>query len=88
MSEPVAVQALTGDVVLVRGLGAASSPYLAQVTGSRLGRLVVERADGRPSGPVAARDVLCVYKSAGPPTGSALAPTERRRPTAQLKLEL
>lgn len=81
------VHAVTGDVVLVRGLGAASS-YLAQVTGTRLGRLVVERADGRAAGPVALRDVLCVYKAAGPPATGGLAPTERRRPTAQMKLEL
>lgn len=87
MSAPADVQAVPGDVVLVRGLGASSS-FLAQVTGSRLGRLVVERADGRSCGPVAARDVLCVYKPAGPPTGGSLAPTERRRPTAQMKLEL
>lgn len=86
MSEAAAVQVVAGDVVLVRGLGSAS-PYLAQVTGSRLGRLVVERADGRSAGPVAVRDVLCVYKPAGPPSGTDVAPTERRRPTAQMKLE-
>ncbi|MTD46726.1 hypothetical protein GKE82_21145 [Conexibacter sp. W3-3-2] len=87
MSETGEVEVRSGDVVLVRGLGAAA-PYLAQVTGSRLGRLVVERADGRAAGPVALRDVLCVYKPAGAPSSGGLAPTERRRPTAQMKLEL
>ena len=71
----------TGDLVRLR---TASGNTIAIVRGARLGRLVVERFDGKPQGPVVLRDVLEVYKSAGAP---AAAPgTEPLRPTAQLKL--
>jgi hypothetical protein len=77
------VEIEVGDVVLIRGAGGR---YHAVVSGARLGRLVVERCDGRPSAPVALRDVLTVFKEAGAP-GSVERP-ERVRPTAQLKLDL
>ena len=71
----------TGDVVRLRtGSGSA----FAVVRGSRLGRLVVERCDGKAQGPVLLRDVLEVFKPAGRP---ATAPdTEPMRPSPQLKL--
>lgn len=78
----------TGDVVLARGGGLPVVQFYAVVTGSRLGRLTVERCDGRPSGPLSLRDVVCVYRAAGAPAASSIEPTQRRRPTAQLKLEL
>jgi hypothetical protein len=72
-----------GDVVLVRGV---TGRFHAVVTGVRLGRLAVRRCDGRPSGPLSPRDVVEIYKPAGPPT----APPQARplRPTAQLRLDL
>ena len=71
----------TGDVVRLR-TGAGST--FAVVRGARLGRLVVERCDGKPQGPVVLRDVVEVYKSAGRPTSGP--DTELLRPSAQLKL--
>jgi hypothetical protein len=73
-----------GDVVLARG---ATGQFHAVVAGIRLGRLAVERCDGRPSGPLSPRDVVTVYKAAGAP-GAELPPVPRLRPTAQLKLDL
>ena len=72
-----------GDVVVARGAGGR---FHAVVTGVRLGRLVVERCDGRPSGPLAVRDVLTVFKEAGPPGGEPRG--ARLRPSGQLKLDL
>lgn len=73
-----------GDVVLARG---TTGRFHAIVSGVRLGRLVVERCDGRPAGPLSPRDVVTVYKAAGPPdVESRTAP--RLRPSAQLKLDL
>lgn len=72
-----------GDVVLARG---ASGRFHAVVAGVRLGRLVVERCDGRPAGPLSPRDVLNVYKPSGPPEHEPR--TAPLRPTAQLKLDL
>jgi len=77
-----------GDIVLARGGGVPGVQFHAVVTGARLGRLVVERCDGRPAGPLALRDVVQVYKAVGAPGPSTVDPAERRRPTAQLKLEL
>jgi len=73
-----------GDVVLAQGSGGR---FHAVVTGVRLGRLAVDRCDGRAQAPVSSRDVLCVFKPAGRPDG---APREggRLRPTAQLRLDL
>jgi hypothetical protein len=72
-----------GDVVLARG---ATGRFHAVVSGVRLGRLVVERCDGRPAGPLSPRDVLSVYKAAGPPETE---PRVRRlRPSGQLRLDL
>ena len=73
------------DLVLVDG---PAGRFHALVTGVRLGRLVVERCDGRPAGPVSPRQVVEVYKPAGAPDGAAPAPGARLRPTAQLKLDL
>jgi hypothetical protein len=71
----------TGDLVRVR---TGSGNAFALVRGTRLGRLVVERLDGKPQGPVVLRDVVEVFKSAGRP---AAAPgTELLKPSAQLKL--
>jgi hypothetical protein len=71
----------TGDLVRLR---TGSGNAFAIVRGARLGRLVVERCDGKPQGPVVLRDVIEVYKSAGRPlTGPE---TEQLRPSAQLKL--
>jgi hypothetical protein len=72
-----------GDVVLARG---ATGRFHAVVTGVRLGRLAIERCDGRSSGPLAARDVLAVYKEAGPPDAEPRTP--RLRPSGQLRLDL
>jgi hypothetical protein len=77
----MAAEIHTGDVVRLR-TGAGNA--FAIVRGSRLGRLVVERCDGKPQGPVVLRDVVEVYKSAGPPTSGP--DTEQLRPSAQLKL--
>jgi hypothetical protein len=71
----------SGDLVRLR---TSSGNAFAIVRGARLGRLVVERCDGKPQGPVVLRDVLEVYKSAGRPTAGV--DTEALRPSAQLKL--
>jgi hypothetical protein len=71
----------TGDLVRLR---TASGSVFAIARGTRLGRLVVERCDGKPQGPVVLRDVLEVFKSAGRPASAA--GTEALRPSAQLKL--
>ena len=71
----------TGDLVRLR---TGSGSTIAVVRGMRLGRLVVERCDGKPQGPVVLRDVLEVFKSAGRPEGAP--GTEALRPSAQLKL--
>jgi hypothetical protein len=72
-----------GDVILARG---TTGRFHAVVAGVRLGRLVVDRCDGRPAGPLSPRDVLTVYKAAGPPDADPRTP--RLRPTGQLKLDL
>jgi hypothetical protein len=72
-----------GDVVLARG---TTGRFHAVVAGVRLGRLLVERFDGRPAGPLSPRDVVTVYKPAGAP--SAEPRTNRLRPSGQLKLDL
>jgi hypothetical protein len=72
-----------GDVVLARG---ATGRFHAVVAGVRLGRLAIERCDGRPSGPLAARDVVTVYKRAGTPDSEPR--VKRLRPSGQLKLDL
>ena len=77
----MAAEIQTGDVVRLR-TGAGNA--FAIVRGSRLGRLVVERCDGKPQGPVVLRDVVEVYKSAGRPTSGP--DTDQLRPSAQLKL--
>jgi hypothetical protein len=70
-----------GDLVRLRtGSGSA----FAVVRGGRLGRIVVERCDGKQQGPVVLRDVLEVFKSAGRPAGGP--GTDPLRPSAQLKL--
>jgi hypothetical protein len=62
----------------------APAPATRSRSCTRLGRLVVERLDGKPQGPVVLRDVVEVFKSAGRP---AAAPgTELLKPSAQLKL--
>ena len=71
----------TGDLVRLR---TTSGNAVAIVRGARLGRLVVERCDGKPQGPVVLRDVLEVYKSAGRPVAGP--DTEQLRPSPQLKL--
>ena len=77
----MAVDIQTGDVVRLR---TGSGNAFAVVRGARLGRLVVERCDGKAQGPVVFRDVLEVYKSAGrPATGPE---PETLRPSPQLKL--
>ena len=73
-----------GDVVLARG---ATGRFHAVVAGVRLGRLAIDRCDGRPSGPLSPRDVVMVFKAAGAP--SAEPPRVRQlRPTGQLRLDL
>jgi hypothetical protein len=72
-----------GDVVLVRG---ATGRFHAVVAGVRLGRLAIERCDGRPSAPLAPRDVVTVYKRAGAPDSEPR--VKRLRPSGQLKLDL
>ena len=74
----MAVEIHSGDVVRLRGNA------FAVVRGTRLGRLVVERCDGKAQGPVLLRDVLEVYKPAGKP--EAAPNTEPLRPSPQLKL--
>ena len=71
----------TGDLVRLR---TGSGNAFAVVRGTRLGRLVVERCDGKAQGPVVLRDVLEVYKPAGRPTAGPN--PEALRPSAQLKL--
>jgi hypothetical protein len=70
-----------GDLVRLR---TGSGNTFAIVRGARLGRLVVERCDGKPQGPVVLRDVLEVFKSAGRPAAGP--EPEQLRPSAQLKL--
>jgi hypothetical protein len=78
------VEIEVGDVVLAQG---ATGRFHAVVTAVRLGRLAVDRCDGRSSAPLSVRDVVTVFKAAGPPQGPPrLAP--RMRPSAQLKLDL
>jgi hypothetical protein len=73
-----------GDVVLARG---ATGQFHAVVTAIRLGRLGVERCDGRPAGPVSARDVVTVFKPSGAPSPEP--PRVRQlRPSGQLRLDL
>jgi hypothetical protein len=74
-----------GDIVLARGV---SGSFHAVVTAVRLGRLAVERCDGRPAGPLSPRDVVTIFKPAGGPQPVAPSATPRLRPTAQLRLEL
>jgi hypothetical protein len=71
----------TGDLVRLR---TSSGNTFAIVRGTRLGRLVVERCDGKSQGPVILRDVLEVFKSVGRPAAGP--GVEVLRPTAQLKL--
>jgi hypothetical protein len=71
----------SGDIVRLR---TGSGNAFAIVRGTRLGRLVVERCDGKAQGPVVLRDVLEVYKSAGRPAAGP--DTEQLRPSPQLKL--
>jgi hypothetical protein len=73
-----------GDVLLAKG---PTGRFHAVVTGIRLGRLAVERCDGRPSGPLSSRDVVTVYKAAGRPSQEP--PRVRQlRPSGQLRLDL
>lgn len=74
----MAVEIHSGDVVRLRGNA------FALVRGARLGRLVVERFDGKSQGPVLLRDVIEVFKPAGKP--QAAPDTEQLRPSPQLKL--
>ena len=60
----MAAEIQTGDLVRLR---TGSGNAFAVVRGARLGRLVVDRCDGKPQGPVVLRDVIEVYKSAGRP---------------------
>lgn len=71
-----------GDVVRTK---AGAGGFHAVVQSVRLGRLVVERCDGRPSGPLAVRDVEAVFKAAGAPV-AAPPKADPLRPTAQMKL--
>jgi hypothetical protein len=73
-----------GDVVLVKG---ATGRFHAVVAGVRLGRLAVDRCDGRPSAPLSPRDVVTVYKPAGTPSPEP-PPVRALRPSGQLKLDL
>ena len=73
-----------GDVVMARG---SSGSFYAIVRGIRLNRVVLDRCDGRPSGPIAIRDVTAVFKNVGKPdpeTGRF----GRVRPTSQMRLDL
>jgi hypothetical protein len=74
----MAVEIHSGDLVRLRGNA------FAVVRGTRLGRLVVDRCDGKPQGPVLVRDVLEIFKPAGRP--EAAPETETLRPSPQLKL--
>ena len=82
-SAPMA-EIVPGDIVLARE---ASGQFHAVVRGVRLGRLTVERWDGRAARPVALRDVLQVFKPAGRPDPGGPA-VEPLRPTAQMRLDL
>lgn len=73
-----------GDVVLSRG---RSGPFYAVVRGVRLSRVVVERCDGRPSGPIAVRDVVELFKPADKSV-QLMARGERLRPSPQMRLDL
>lgn len=73
-----------GDVVLARG---SSGSFYAVVRGIRLNRVVVERCDGRPSGPLAIRDITAVFKNAGRPQVDPGRP-RRVLPTTQMRLDL
>jgi hypothetical protein len=73
-----------GDVVMARG---SSGTFYAVARGIRLNRVVVERCDGRPSGPIAIRDVTAVFKNAGRPEVDTSHP-QRVRPTTQMRLDL
>ena len=77
----MAAEIQTGDLVRLR---TGSGNAFAVVRGARLGRLVVDRCDGKPQGPVVLRDVVEVYKSAGRPVSGPQ--TDQLRPSAQLKL--
>ena len=77
----MAAEIQTGDLVRLR---TGSGNAFAVVRGARLGRLVVDRCDGKPQGPVVLRDVIEVYKSAGRPVSGP--ETDQLRPSAQLKL--
>jgi len=77
----MAAQIHSGDLVRMR---TGSGNAFAVVRGTRLGRLVVERCDGKAQGPVLLRDVIEVFKPAGPPSSGP--GTEPLRPSAQLKL--
>lgn len=73
-----------GDVVMARG---SSGSFYAVVRGVRLSRVVVERCDGRPSGPVAVRDVVAVYKRVGEPSLTSSG-GGRLKPSSQMRLDL
>jgi hypothetical protein len=79
MSVPISA----GDVILAQD---SAGRFHAVVHGSRLGRITVQRCDGRPARPLALRDVLQVYKAAGAP--DAPPRPEPLKPTAQLHLDL
>jgi hypothetical protein len=72
-----------GDVIMARG---SSGSFYAVVRGVRLNRVVVERCDGRPAGPIAVRDVTAVFKNAGRPQRGPR--PERVLPTTQMRLDL
>jgi hypothetical protein len=72
-----------GDVVLARG---PTGRFHAVVAGLRLGRLAIERCDGRPSAPLSPRDVVTVYKRSGTPDAEPR--VKRLRPSGQLRLDL
>jgi hypothetical protein len=74
----MAIEIQTGDLVRLRGNA------FAVVRGTRLGRLMVDRCDGKHQGPVQLRDVLEVFKPAGRP--AAAPETDTLRPSPQLKL--
>jgi hypothetical protein len=76
------VEIQIGDVVQTK---TGAGGYHAVVRAVRLGRLIVERCDGRTTGPLAIKDVAVVFKAAGAPI-AATPKTEPLRPTAQMKL--
>jgi hypothetical protein len=71
-------------VVLAQG---ATGRFHAVVTSVRLGRLAIDRCDGRTSAPLSVRDVVKVFKEAGPPEPPPRT-APRLRPSAQLRLDL